>query len=181
MAKRKEAKIDAIEPTPEQIARDNYTFERETARGQVLKGHYRKERQLEILSKAGIFTDDQSKILSQYRDAADRYYRSPYKDSLNKDVVGDPVGDGPLLSKIDRGGRIAKYEEAAGSLVDILRAVIVNDKSPASWAIEKHGSRNHCKTVRGVEKCYPEAKEWAVKRAKDELRLAARWILADCS
>ena len=181
MAKRtkKVEKIEAIEPTPEQLARDAYTFERETKAGQVASGHYRKLRQLETLTNAGLFTDAQAKALSQYRAWADLCDRSLSRDSLDKFVPGTPTGDGPSNTLIDAKAKVALCEEAAGALKDVLRAVIVNDASPAAWAMEKHGSRHHCRTVGGLRICYPAAKDWAVKLAKDELRTAARWILSE--
>lgn len=181
MAKRtkKVEKIEAIEPTPEQLARDNYLFERETKAGQVARGHYRKVRQLETLTDAGMFTDAQAKALSQYRAWADLCDRSLSRDSLDKFVPGTSIGDGPSNALIDAKAKVALCEEAAGALKDVLRAVIVNDASPAAWAMEKHGSRDHCRTVGGLRICYPAAKDWAVKRVKDELRTAARWILSE--
>lgn len=179
MAKRtkKVEKIEAIEPTPEQLARDNYLFERETKAGQVARGHYRKVRQLETLTNAGLFTDAQAKALSQYRAWADLCDRSLIRDSSDRDTPGPPAGDGPSNTLIDAKAEVAKREKAAGPLRDILRAVIVNDVSPAQWAMDKFGARNHCRNIRGVKICYPAAKDWAVKRAKDELRTAARLVI----
>lgn len=181
MAKRakKVEKIEAIEPTPEQLTRDTYTFERETRAGQVARGHYRKVRQLETLTNAGMFTDEQAKALSQYRAWADLCDRSLSRDSLDRHMPGTPAGDGPSNALIDAKAKVALCEEAARALKDVLRAVIVNDASPAAWAMEKHGSRDHCRTVCGLRICYPAAKDWAVKRVKDELRTAARRILSE--
>ena len=181
MAKRakKVEKIEAIEPTPEQLTRDTYTFERETRAGQVARGHYRKVRQLETLTDAGLFTDEQAKALSQYRAWADLCDRSLSRNSLDRHMPGTPAGDGPSNALIDAKAKVALCEEAAGTLKDVLRAVIVDDASPAAWAMAVFGARDHCRTVAGMRVCYPAAKGWAVKRAKDELRMAARWILSE--
>lgn len=181
MAKRakKVEKIEAIEPTPEQMARDVYELERDTKAGQVTKARYRKVRQLELLTDAGLFTDDQAKVLSQYRAWSDLCDRSLSRDSLDKFIPGTPAGDGPSNALIDAKAKVAQCEAAAGALKDVLREVIVNDASPAAWAMAKHGSRDHCRTVGGMRICHPAAKDWAVKRAKDELRTAARWILSE--
>lgn len=182
MARRTRAKrkvVEVMAPTEAQMARDVFKLERQTERGQVGGEVYRKVRQLEHLLSADIITPDESKALSVYRMYADIAERSLTKDSLDK-ALPRGSGDGTIPPSILNARRMAGiYEAAAGSLCDIMRAVIWEDRSLSQWAIDQAGGIEDCKIKDGVRVCRIKPHQKAFAIAKLEIRMAARRVLAE--
>lgn len=139
MAKRKK-KPDPIQietPLPEQEAKGDF---------RRIGMHYRRVPVIETLFKAGKLSYNQLAALSYYREQAhqaeDDYKRS---STLAADRVngggGQSNGSGlPLVftAAIAETGRI---ERDLGSLLDIARAVAVDDISLSQWCVQKYGGR----------------------------------------
>lgn len=139
MAKAKRKKVEPIqitEPTPEQFASGEFARE---------GMHYRRVPMIRTLYDAGKLTYDQFARLQFYRDKAiqaeDDYKRSSTLDADRVNGGGGSFGSGlPLVftAAIAETGRI---ERDLGSLLDIARAIAVNDWSIAQWCISQYGGR----------------------------------------
>lgn len=175
-AKRRYA--DPVPPTPEQQERSGYVVHRMTERGQVTGERYQKVRQVEWLLSKDLVTPDEAKALIQYRTYADMLDKSPLRDSLDKSPRGGEQGDIPP-AVIHAGRMVGAYEQAIGSLVDLVRFVVVSDKSLSEWAIDKAGAIEDCTEKNGKRVCRLKPRQKAFAIAKLEIRMAARRIIAE--
>jgi hypothetical protein len=125
-------RIDATPPTPAQMKRDTYALETMPGlRGKVAR--YRKIRQLEALQASGFITLHQYAALKHYRHHADIADKSLTKDSLASFGQTGTSGNGIPFEVMNAIQVTTSIERAAGRLVDILRAVVVDDKSLSQW------------------------------------------------
>jgi hypothetical protein len=184
-------KREGVGPTPEQMARAKYiegdVVDRMPGGRQITIGKaYRRKRMLEALSEEGLFTDDQAKALSQYRAWADWSDISLVCDSLGRETFGRGSGgsSAPTIAMLNSRWQAQECEKAAGSLSDILRAVIVQDMSLVEWCSEKHGTRESCYrrtradgTVRTVCEIRPLRRHLDIARL--ELRMAAERVRSE--
>lgn len=140
MAKPKRRKkpepIQIIGPTEEQLSRGVFV------RANMA---YRRVPVIETLLKAGKITQRQFDALSYYREQAhqaeDDYKRSSTLSADRVNGGSSSFGSGlPLVftAAIAETGRI---ERDLAELLDIARAVAVDDLSLAQWCINKHGGR----------------------------------------
>lgn len=166
-------RIEAVAPTPEQQAHSTYVVERESVAGVVGKEHYRKVRQLEALHASGVINDEQFKSLKHYRHHADVSDRSLTRDSLRSWLPRGSGGDGPGQEVLHAIRVTADIENAAGCLVDILRAVVVDDQSLSQWAMKKFGAFEECYSVRGKTVCQLKPRRKALDIARLDFQMAA--------
>lgn len=172
------AKLEAIAPPKEQRARAEFALERGGGKeGQ--KPRYKRVRQLEALTNIGLFTPGQWKALSNYRANADMCDRTLLIDSLARLGPMAASGDGPSIAMLNAIRVTTDVERAAGSLQDILRAVIVEDMSLAEWAIAHGKSSERCREKNGKIVCRIEPTDRAFATAKLEIRMAATRVEAD--
>src|ERR1700754_1139892 len=178
-AKRKPTKIDTLGPTPEQQGRNAYELgtvvDRRPGGGSIVLGTaYRQKPMIETLAGQGVFSDAEFKALQHYRHHADIADRSPTRDSLNRQRNGG-TGVGPTIEMLNAVRVRDDCERAAGSLVDILRAVVVNDVSLSQWAIAKHGALEKRRDRgRGKVSTSLEPKLGTVAVARLEIQMAAK-------
>ncbi len=137
---------------------------------------YRRKRMLEALAAKGVFSADQYKALAHYRHHADVADKSPLSDSLGRQRGGS--GNPPSIEILNAVRITSDCERAAGSLADILRAVIVYDTPLATWAMQRHGSVERVRTKRGSRVSVIEPTQTALRFAKLDLRMVALRIEA---
>jgi hypothetical protein len=176
--KRKACAIDAIGPTPEQMARETYIIDRPIEDRRIVV-RYARVRQLEKLSKEGLFTVSQSKALYNYRHNADMADRSPITDSLGQFMPKAGKGDGPGISVLNAIDVVRDVESAAGPLASVLRLVIVDDNSLSSWAMVNYGKKQDCKTIGEKKVCYDRPTEKAMRLARRDVQIVASRVEAE--
>ncbi len=130
-------------PTAEQMRGDRYAMQDITEKGRdgvaILIGKaWRRVRMIDRLRDRKLITPHEHEALAAYQRKADVLDRSLTRDSL-ADRVGPGSGDGPTMALIEAGELVHRCEAAAGSLVDLLRAVVVHDRSLTEIAIERGG------------------------------------------
>jgi hypothetical protein len=157
-------KIEA--PTPEQVgafAPVDITDKAANGRTICIGKAFRRVVMIDLLLKQEILDTAQHKALKHYRHHADVADRSPLKDSLNKAPGG---GTGiPSIEVLNAVRVAADCERAAGSLRDILRAVVVDDVSLSQWAMMRGGARQEGARIK------PHKKQLAI--AQLEIKMAA--------
>lgn len=132
---------------------------------------YRRKPVIDTLAERGVLTQSDHKALQRYRHHADMADRSPVRDSLNVSR-GPSSGAGPTHAIVNAIRVSAACERAAGSLADILRAVVVYDKSLSQWAIERSGGLDDGGGVKPRQKALVIARlefQMAAKRVRAEL------------
>jgi hypothetical protein len=179
---RKAAEI--VGPTPEQMGVSNFRLEDVTDKrnggGTITIGKaYRRRPMIETLYSQGLFSDSQYKALKHYRHHADMTDRSTVRDSLCTTRGGG--GDGPSVGLVNAVQVVGACEMAAGSLRDILRAVVVDDLSLSQWAITKAGAIEDCEMKKGQRVCRLKPRQKALAVAKMEIRIAAHRVEAELS
>lgn len=172
---------DAVPPTPEQM-RDAFLLEpvhdRTPAGGLNLRGvAYRRRPMIDVLYEAGAFTESQHKALRHFRHHADMAERSPVADSLCTERGGN--GNGASFNTLNACFITSACERAAGSLADILRAVVVRDQSLSQWAMEKFGSVERQRQRGSKVISIFEPKRKALEIAKLDIRMAAARVEAE--
>lgn len=177
--KRKAKPIDAMPPTPEQAGRAEYAFEASTERGQVTKGHFRRVRQLEALTKQGLFGEREAAALHRYRYWCDLVAKSPLRDSLDKDIRAPSEHGGMPPAVVDAWINIGAVDGALGQIRDICRSVIVEDMSPSEWAMQKGGAIDDCRDVGGARICRLRPHASVLRTAQLELKMAAGRVLGE--
>jgi hypothetical protein len=178
--------VEIVEPTPEQMrdpfALEDVTDKRNGGSSITIGKAYRRRSMIAILFDTGVLDEAQFRALRHYRHHADIADRSLVRDSLCLQRGG--CGDGPTITTLNAVAVTRDCEAAAGSLVDILRAVAVYDRSLSQWAIEQAGA---------VEKVYTrqdrkgrtvpvheiKPKPEALDRARLEIRMAAERVRAE--
>jgi hypothetical protein len=174
---------DVMGPTPEQMRGAEYVLEDVTDKGRggasiKIGKAYRRKSMLVTLAEQGYFNDEELKALSMYRHCALRADRSPLRDSLLRHM---PTGssDGVTIGILNAIRMTDDCERAAGSLRDILRAVIVDDVSLSQWAASKGGSIEKCRDRKGTRVCTMEPTDKALAIAKMEIKVAAHRVQAE--
>lgn len=167
--------IDIVEPTAEQMDRDEYELSPITERGQVIGAAFKKRRQLERLFQADVITPSEYGALLHYRNFADMADKSPVKDSLDRNMP-QAASSGELPAYIlDARFKTGKYESAAGSLWQFLRDIVVNDMTLTRWVIENVRSYEAFEKGRMILKARPDD----VEIAKLGMRIVARRVMAE--
>lgn len=177
------AKKETLGPTPEQMRKASYVegdvVDRAPGGRQITIGKaYRKRRMLDILHDQAVLSDEQAKALKQYQVWADTADRSPLRDSLAKGLPSRSA-DGPTIAVLNAKRLRDECERAAGSLVDILRAVILNDMSLSQWVMEKHGAQEECEQRKGKRVCRLKPRDSHLRIAQLEIRIAADRVRAE--
>lgn len=161
----KKTKIDIEGPTPEQagaFVQTDITDKAANGRTICIGKAFRRVVMIDLLMKQNILDLGMHKALKHYRHHADVADRSPLKDSLNKAPGG---GTGiPSVEVLNAVRVAADCERAAGSLRDILRAVVVDDLSLSQWAM-RTGTRQEGARIKPHKK--------ALQIAQLEIRMAA--------
>lgn len=133
-------KVEALAPTAEQQRDGAFAVldivDRRAGASISIGRAYRRVPMIDRLRDEGLLSRDEHKALKHYRHHADMIDRSPTRDSLDTRRGG---GEGPAFSIVNAAYVVRQIESAVGSLVDILRAVVVDDSSLAQWAINRHG------------------------------------------
>ena len=129
-----------------------------------------------------MFSDAEIKALKHYRHHADIADRSPLRDSLDKQIRGN--GTGPTVEVVNAIRVRDDCERAAGSLKDILRAVVVYDWSLSAWAMQKGGAveKEYTRLNRKGEevRVYEmRPRDYALKEANLEIKMVAKRIQAE--
>lgn len=183
-AKRKRAHIETLGPTNEQRGHNAFELvdivDKRPGGGSVVLGKaYRRTPMIDTLGRQGVFSDAELKALRHYRHHADIADRSPTRDSLDRQRHGGS-GTGPTIELLNAVRVRDDCERAAGSLVDILRSIVVHDVSLSQWAIAKHGAlekrreRGNGKPVLSME-----PKPGTVSIARLEIQMAAKRVEAE--
>lgn len=181
--KRGKPKDEISGPTPEQMEGGAFRLEDITDKrdggGTINIGKaYRRRPMIVTLLASEVLDHDEYKALAHYRHHADMADRSPIRDSLN--VTRGGSGLGPGLAVLNAIRVRDDCERAAGSLVDILRAVVVDDVSLAQWAIRIGGSMERSYTRQGgcvVTELRP--RDNALASARLDIKMAARRVQAE--
>ena len=139
---------------------------------------YRRRPMIDTLAEQGVFTAAEHKALKHYRHHADIADRSPTRDSLNMQRTGGS-GTGPTVEMLNAVRVRGDCERAAGSLADILRAVVVDDMSLSQWAMRRGGSVETHRVRKGKSETTVEPKSGAVKIARLEIKAAAQRVQAE--
>jgi len=168
-----EKRIDAIPPTREQELQAEYRLEPITERGQVIGTAYRRRAMIDILHERGFLDEPLYKALKHYRHHADIADKSPIRDSLTNWMPKASGGTGPGIELLNAIRVRDDCERAAMGLVDILRAVVVDDMSLSQWAMHRHGAREHCKMKGQKRVCVMAPTDKALKEARIEIRIVA--------
>lgn len=137
---------------------------------------HRRVPMIDTLLTRGHITDKEYVALAHYRDQAHLAERSPTKSCLDQRVGGQGPDALPavVISAMIETGRI---ERDLGQLLDIARAVAVEDKSLSQWCIEKYGSRERYNGKGEFVAIVPICERRHMDTARLELRMAARRIV----
>lgn len=176
---------EAIPPTPEQANRGEFTIGDVVDKGAngvsiTLGKAYRRKPMIDTLHEQGLFSDDEYKALKHYRHHADIADKSPLRDSLlNLGRISTGSGNGPTITTLNAIRVRDDVERAAGTLVDILRAVVVDDVSLSEWCVRRGQSSEKCRNKPSGRVCKIEANAKALDIAKLEIQLAAKRVQAE--
>lgn len=173
---------EIVAPTVEQMRRgafelDDVTDKRKGGGTITIGKAYRHIPVFEILGRQGVFSMAELKALRTYREHADRADRSPLRDSIAMLMPVRGSGDGPTAALMRSIWIAAGCEAAAGSVRDILRAVVVDDVTLSEWAIRQAGSVEVWDEQRRKTRIRPRAKALAV--AQLEIKIAAKRVRAE--
>lgn len=165
--KRQVAVVDYVMPTPERAARGEI----------VTAGMARKiVPAIETLHKRGLIDSREYEALAYYRDQASLAEQSPVRSCCDTSPRGGS-DHGPgvaILSAMLETGRI---ERDLGQLLDIARAVAVDDMSLSQWCIAKHGGRERYDGKGRFVAIVPICEKRHMDMARLDLRMAARRII----
>lgn len=176
---RKDKTVNEItQPTPEQMLSpfviQDVTDKRNGGGSITIGKAYRRRPMIDVLFAAGMLDEEGYKALRHYRHHADLADRSLVRDSLC--LQGGGNGSGPTITTLNAIALVRDCEAAAGSLVDILRAVVVYDQSLSQIAIARAGGLEEAGR-KGVVQIKPHRK--ALEIAKLEFRVAAQRVQAE--
>lgn len=183
--KARSTKPEAIlPPPPEQMSAGAFVLtdiiDKRQGGGAIAIGKaYRRRPMIDILMAQGLFTAEEHKALRHYRHHADLVDRSPVRDSLCLQRGGS--GAGPTLTMLSACRLVGGVEAAAGSLKDILRAIVVDDWSLSQWAIQRHGGVEIKRERNGKAATAMEPRHRALVIAKQEMKIAAQRVEAELS
>lgn len=171
------AKLEAQDircPTEAQMKRDSYELETQIAAdGSGHTKRVKKVRQLEAMYAAGALSDLHFRSLKHYRHHAEIADRSLIRDSLTNWMPKGSAGDGLSHTVLHALRETSAIENAVGSLLDILRAVAVEDANLSQWAMHKYGAieERYMRGLKAVVQLKPRRK--ALLLAQMEFRMAA--------
>jgi hypothetical protein len=137
---------------------------------------YRRRPQIDILAAQGLLNSDELKALHHYRHHADLIERSPVRDSL---CLMRGHGNGPTITTLNAAFIVREIEAAVGSLVDILRAVVVDDVSLSQWAIRRAGALEVRRQRQGRVVTQLEPRQRALAIAKLEMKIVAQRVASE--
>lgn len=173
--KKKPEPICIIGPTDEQIA--SGVFRRATIA-------YRRVPMIDTLKDAGKLTDAEYSALAYYRDQAiqaedDAARSSPLAAERIMGGGGRSGGSTTPVTLLSTPALLetARIERDLGSLLDIARAVAVDDMSLTQWCIAKHGGRERYDGKGKFIAMVPRCERNAMGIAHLELKHAARRIV----
>lgn len=174
---------EIVSPTPEQMREGGFIVQDVTDKrrggGTITIGKaYRRQRMVEQLTDSGMFTSEEAKALRHYRHHADTVERSPTRDSLCLQRGG---GHGPTVTYLNAAFLVGQVESAVGALVDILRAVVVEDVSLSQWAIRRAGALETRRQRKGRVVVAIEPKQKALAIAKMEIKFVAQRVASELS
>lgn len=174
MAKRKKKKLEAIDlmgPTDEQ--QEHFSYERATLA-------YRRVPVIVTLASKGTLTQRQFDALSRYRDIGLKCEQSSIMDSCQRLLhIAGGGKDGMSPATLRAYQELGWLEQELGQLVDIARAICIDDVSLSQWAMNKAGSvmREREGVGRKIIRWFePRAK--ALKDATMEIRMAGERLAA---
>jgi hypothetical protein len=172
-------RLDILAPTVEQMRDNMFKVEDATHVGDgasvTIGKAYRRTPMYLVLQS--MFSDAEIKALKHYRHHADIADRSPLRDSLDKQIRGN--GTGPTVEVVNAIRVRDDCERAAGSLKDILRAVMVYDWSLSQWAMQKGGALDVCREKEGKVVCRMEPRRKVLEVAQLEIKMAAKRVMAE--
>lgn len=186
-AKTKSKQYDIAAPTAEQMGSGQFEVsdivdKQANGRTLLLGKAYRRKPMIDTLTEQGLFTNAEYKALKHYRHHADMADRSILMDSLGKRVGGSGgSGCGPTVAMLNAMRVKDDCERAAGSLVDILRAVVVYDMSLSQWAMSRNGAIEDCEIKKGQRVCRLKPRQKALAIAKLEIQMAAKRVESELS
>jgi hypothetical protein len=166
--KAKPKRDDRVGPTEAQCARSLYV-----SAGMA----HRRVPMIDQMLKRDQITHKEHAALAHYRDQASLAESSPVKSCLDRSIRAGN-GNGPSAAVISAMLETARIERALGSLLDIARAVAVEDKSLSQWLIDKHGGRERYDGQGRFIALVPVGERKRMEIARLELRMAARRIAA---
>ena len=186
--KRKRAP-EIIGPTPEQAARREYELtdvvdKQADGRSIAIGKANTLVREIARLLNKGVISHAEYKALKHYQHHAEMVDRSLVRDSMANalcSIRGTSGGDGPGVAMLNASRVTADCERAAGSLVDILRAVVVNDYTLSQWAMERGGAIEDCTIRKGQRVCRLKPRQKALAIAKLEIQMVAKRVEAELS
>lgn len=174
-----------IEPTPEQARRSAFQIADivDKVKGNVtvtIGKAYCRVPMIDTLHGQGLFSEDEYKALKHYQHHAIIAEKSPLKDSLaNLMRISSGSGNGPTINTLNAIRVRDDVERAVGSLVDILRAVVVDDVSLSQWCIAHGHSAEKCRERKKGRVCAIEPTERALRIAQLEMKIAAGRVEAE--
>lgn len=171
-----------VPPTDEQLRSAKFqlddVMEKRRGGGIISIGKaYRRVPMIDILFAACVLSQDEYKALRHYRHHADMADRSPVRDSLCLQRGGSGIG--PTITKLHAARVRDDCERAAGTLADILRAVVVYDQSLSQWAILRGGSVEDRYEQKGKPVVQIKPRRGALEMARLEIRIAAQRVQAE--
>lgn len=138
---------------------------------------WRRRPMIDQLAEQGILSTDEHKALRHYRHHADISDRSTVRDSLN--LLRGGSGDGPTITTVHAMRVRDDCERAVGSLIDILRAVVVYDRSLSQWAMDRGGALERRRQRGNRVEVRLEPAAAALSIARMEIRIAAQRVQAE--
>lgn len=138
---------------------------------------HRRVPMIDQMLKRDQITHQEYAALAHYRDQASLAESSPVKSCLDRSIRAGN-GNGPSAAVISAMLETSRIERDLGSLLDIARAVAVDDKSLSQWCIDKHGGRERYNGSGEFVAMVPVNEKQHMAMARMELRMAARRITA---
>lgn len=164
-----------MSPTPEQIGRAQFKRDVlthvETA---TRTTGYRRKMVIAHLLDTEQITQSEYEALAYYRDQASLAEKSPVRSCCDNSPRS---GHGPGVAILSAALETGRIERDLGVLVDIARAIAVDDKSLAQWCIEKFGGRERYNSRGEFVAIVPVNEKRNVAMARMEIRMAARRIV----
>ena len=91
------------------------------------------------MHRRGILTQEEYDALAYYRDQALLAERSLIRDSCDFTIRGG-TGNGPGVAILSAQLETGRMERDMGALVDLCRAICVDDKTIEQWCVDSYGT-----------------------------------------
>lgn len=137
---------------------------------------YKRIAVIDTMLTRGQITDREHAALRHYRDQASLAERTTVKSCLDNGPRGSDRG--PSAAIISAMLETSRIERELGSLLDIARAVAVNDTSLSEWCVNRFGGRERYDGKGKFVAIVPVSEKRCMDIARMELRMAARRIVA---